>query len=89
MEPIAQIIISALVGAIFGGAIATLGGVVPLRNQVARLELSLERRVTPIEVEIRDVIERIESIKRDGRRRTTALLRALGRRDLIDADEDD
>lgn len=85
---ITSAIIGALVGIISGGAVATLGAIVPLRNELTNFRLSLSERVARLEEKEENMADRIESLKADMTRRLNHVLRAIGRRELPDHNED-
>lgn len=86
-------VIGSLVGAIFGGAVATIGGIWPLRRELAEFKLSITERVAILQVKEETTARAVRLIGRQATERFDSVLIAMGRRDLvserpIETDED-
>lgn len=73
-------IIAGLVGAIFGGATATIGGIWPLRNELNEYGKAMARMEQQLEAFEKDLAE----ARGDVRRKWNAVMIALGRRHEIE-----
>lgn len=95
-ERLTSAIIGALVGVLFGGAVATIGVVGPIRKEQADMRVTLatleereKQMAARIEMFEKQLGGRIESVKRNITRQINAVLFALGRRDLAQLNDDE